>query len=67
MSKEMLSCIQQKIQATHRRRVHDIAENVWSKAWCSSVAIASFPSQSSYLKNQCKRHIYVDSLPLPEG
>ena len=55
MSEEMLSCKQQKIQATHRRRLHDIPENVWGKAWCSSVAIASFPSQSIYLKIQWKR------------
>ena len=54
MSEEMLSCIQQKIQTTHRRRLHDIPEKVWSKARCSSVAIASFPSQRIYLKNQCK-------------
>ena len=23
-----------KIQATHRRRLHDISEDAWSKAWC---------------------------------
>ena len=38
-------------------------ENVWSKAWCSSVAIASFPSQRIYLKNQGEMQIYVDSWP----
>ena len=56
-----------KIQTTHRWRLHDIPENVWSKAWCSSVAIESFPSQRIYLTNQGRRHIYVDSWPLPEG
>ena len=62
MSNEMLSCIQQKIEDTHRRRLHDIPENVWSKAWCSSVAIASFPSQRIYLKNQGEMHIYMSIL-----
>ena len=36
------------------------------KAWCSSVARASFPSQRIYPKNQGKRHTNVDSRSLPE-
>ena len=58
MSEEMLSCIQQKIQAAHRRRLHDIPENVWRKARCSSVAMASFPSQKN-LSEKSRQKAYI--------
>ena len=50
-----------KIQATHRRRLHNISEDAWSKAWCSSLAKASFPSQRIYGKIQAKG-IYTSTL-----
>ena len=62
MSEEMLSCIQQKNQATHRRRLHDIPENVWSKVWCSSVAIASFPNQRIFYEKIKAKGIYTSIL-----